>query len=266
MSLKFSKLGLPLGVDGLQEVLEMLKINSASLWAVLTVETLGCGFLPDRRPQILFERHIFSRETKGKFDKQAPDISNPKPGGYGKPGAFQYERLEKAMALAEEPALKSASWGLAQVMGFNHKKAGYKTVYEMVQDFVESEDNQLLGMAQFLKSEKLDVYLRQRDWANFARRYNGPAYKQNSYDSRLAAAYRKFRYGPLPDLAVRQAQVFLIYLGFNPGPVDGVMGRFTRSAMNEFQEKNGLPETKEVTEEVLKELRKAVENLLENEE
>jgi hypothetical protein len=45
-----------------------------------------------------------------------PDISNPKPGGY-KGGAGEYSRLEAAMTLDKEAALKSASWGLAQVMG-----------------------------------------------------------------------------------------------------------------------------------------------------
>jgi hypothetical protein len=38
--------------------------------AVLTVETLGSGFLPDRRPRILFERHFFPSETKGAFDQK----------------------------------------------------------------------------------------------------------------------------------------------------------------------------------------------------
>jgi hypothetical protein len=31
------------------------------LWSVVVVETSGCGFLPDRRPRILFERRILVR-------------------------------------------------------------------------------------------------------------------------------------------------------------------------------------------------------------
>ena len=31
-----------------------------------------------------------------------------------------------------------------------------------------------------------------RDWAEFARRYNGPAYRDNIYDTKLATAYQRF--------------------------------------------------------------------------
>lgn len=34
--------------------------------------------------------------------------------------------------------------------------------------------------------------LQAKDWAEFARRYNGPAYKENRYDEKLAKAYQKF--------------------------------------------------------------------------
>ncbi|HUL67226.1 MAG TPA: peptidoglycan-binding domain-containing protein [Burkholderiaceae bacterium] len=45
---------------------------------------------------------------------------------------------------------------------------------------------------------------------------------------------------------MRAAQVYLSYLGYDPGPVDGQMGRFTRSAMNDFQTRAQLPLTDEV--------------------
>ena len=41
----------------------------------MAVETSGQGFLPNRRPQILFERHIFSTLTKRRFDASHPNIS-----------------------------------------------------------------------------------------------------------------------------------------------------------------------------------------------
>ncbi|NJM92326.1 MAG: N-acetylmuramidase family protein [Rhodospirillaceae bacterium] len=74
--------------------------------------------MPNRRPKILFERHIFHQRTNGKFDATHPDISHPKWGEYGKASA-QYDRLGRAMALDRQAALESASWGLPQVMGFN---------------------------------------------------------------------------------------------------------------------------------------------------
>jgi N-acetylmuramidase len=93
MSPEFVGKSLPLSEAGLRNVCQQLGIKSAEIWAVLDVETRGCGFLPDRRLQILFERHIFSRETSHEFDAEHPDISNPQPGGYGPVGMHQYKRL-----------------------------------------------------------------------------------------------------------------------------------------------------------------------------
>jgi N-acetylmuramidase-like protein len=36
-----------------------LGVEPAIVWAVISVETAGKGFLPDKRPELLFERHIF---------------------------------------------------------------------------------------------------------------------------------------------------------------------------------------------------------------
>src|SRR5712691_9548682 len=231
----------PLNQPGLTAVTELLGAGASEVWAVLTVETRGFGFLPDRRPAILFERHIFSRETAGRFDAQAPDISSPQPGGYGGLGAPQYDRLARAIALDRLAALRSASWGIGQVMGFNAVDAGFIDVEDMVAQMVASEDAQLGGMARLVFATRLHLALRAHDWAGFARGYNGPAYAQNRYDLRLAGAYAKLDAGPLPDLAVRAAQAYLTYLGHDPGPVDGLMGRLTRSALAEFQTERGLP-------------------------
>src|SRR5215831_19069380 len=123
----------PLHSDGLTAAAKHIGVDPAVLWSVVAVETSGCGFLPDRRPAILFERHIFSRTTGGKFDASHPDISNPTPGGY-KFGADEYPRLAAAIQLDRDAALQSASWGAGQIMGFNFKAAGYPDVESMVQD------------------------------------------------------------------------------------------------------------------------------------
>ena len=78
---EFVGAGLPLDVDGVSEVTDRMGVHAPELWAVLTVETRGSGFLPDRRPYILYERHIFSKETNRKFDAAHPDISNETPVG-----------------------------------------------------------------------------------------------------------------------------------------------------------------------------------------
>ncbi len=234
---------MPMSTDGLGQGCNNLGAKAADIWAVLTVETLGCGYLPDRRPQILFERHIFSRETGGAFDATAPDISNPTAGGYGPRGAHQYDRLAQAIQLNRQAALRSASWGIGQVMGFNAKAGGFADVETMVQAMVQSEDAQINGMFGFLLANHLDGPLRNHDWTSFARGYNGPEFAKNQYADKLDAAFQKFSTGQLPDLTVRGAQIYLMYLGFNPGPVDGMMGRMTRSVLTQFQQAQGLPPT-----------------------
>lgn len=240
--MEFQKHGRPLSDESFDKVSETLGVGDSEIWAVLTVETRGFGFLRDRRPLILFERHIFHKLTNGKFDAMDSNISNPKSGGYSG-GSGEYPRLEKAMALDREAALKSTSWGVGQVMGFNHKVVGFDTVEAMVTAMVNDEESQLLAMANFIKAQKnLLTAMQRSNWTTFARIYNGPAFKKNSYDTRLAAAFNKFK-NLLPDLSLRTAQAALLYLGFKPGPIDGLHGRRTTGALIDFQEKHKLPET-----------------------
>ena len=229
---------LPLSESGLDAVTKLLNTGAAEVWSVVTVETKGFGFLPDRRPMILFERHIFHKQTGGKFGATNPGISSSKPGGYSG-GAGEYPRLLEAVALDRTAALNSASWGLGQVMGFNSKLAGYASVDAMVAAMVESEDAQLAAMANFLDSTGLKAPLTNRDWAAFAKGYNGPNYAKNQYDTRLASAHAKFS-RRLPDLTVRQAQVLLTFLKLDPGGIDGIPGKQTRSAVVKFRESAGL--------------------------
>jgi hypothetical protein len=250
MAMEFQGTGLPMDQDGIEAVTELLRIGAAELWAVLTVETKGCGFLPDRRPQILYERHIFSRETKHKFDGAHPNLSNPKSGGYGASGAHQYDRLARAITLDRNAALRSTSWGLGQVMGFNANPAGFANAEQLVAAMTISENEHLLAMAKFIAHIGADKNLRARDWAGFARKYNGVNFKKNNYDVRLAAAFNRHT-SHLPDLDVRAAQLYLTYLGFHPGTVDGVNGKLTKSALHEFQEQAGLPVADDITDEIL---------------
>jgi hypothetical protein len=225
------------------------------------VETSGVGFFPNRRPKILYEQHVFSRLTSHAFDTSNSDISNPKPGNYGATGDHQYERLSAAMQLSRVDALKSASWGLGQTMGFNFADTGAPSVEDMISCVKRSENDQLLCVAnQMLRSGAIKA-LRGRDWTNFARIYNGANFAVNNYDNRLRAAYNSYSYGGTPDLKVRAAQNYLTYLNYFPGQVDGILGKRTRDAMNLFQAKEEMNETTTLDDGTLERLTQRVTEL-----
>lgn len=239
MQTDFRGKGTPLTKTGVQVVLDMLKIDAPTLWAVLATETAGVGFLSDRRPDILYERHIFSKLTKRVFDEAYPSLSNRSPGNYGMPGSNQYVRLHNAINLNRKAALQSCSWGIGQLMGFNAEMAGYDNVESMVDYMVASEDKQLLGMAGEIAKNDLQRALREKKWAKFAKGYNGVNYEINAYDTRLAAAYNRYR-DFKPELRVRAVQMFLRYFGYNPGPVDGAWGSRTQLAAEAWSRKAGF--------------------------
>jgi hypothetical protein len=237
----FEGAGKPLSEAGLVQAANELDVGLPALWAVMTVETKGCGFLADRRPQILFERHIFHKRTNGKFDVTAPDLSNRIAGGYGASGAFQYARLARAIGLDRTTALESTSWGLGQVMGFNATETGFPDVEAMVTAMCESEDSQFEAMVAFIKKNNLSQYLRHGDWPHFAFHYNGPDFQKKGYDTNLAKASARYSAGPLPSLGVRAVQLYLTYLNYGPGGVDGWFGQDTQNALIKFQSDTGLP-------------------------
>ena len=175
-----------------QAAADALGVEVAAIKAVDATETAGKGFEANGEPVILFERHIFHRKTKGRFSRQHPDISNPTPGGYGSQ-ASQHARLRRAVALDRQAALLSASWGRFQIMGFNHQVAGFNTVQGLINAMYKSERAQLDAFVNYLKNEGLADELRRHDWAGFARKYNGPAYRKNNYDTKLARFYAKFK-------------------------------------------------------------------------
>ncbi|MBM3570099.1 MAG: DUF3380 domain-containing protein [Alphaproteobacteria bacterium] len=243
MAIAFVGKGTPLSAAGLNAAAERLGTGAAEIWTVIRVETSGCGFLADRRPKILFERHAFSRASGGRFDAEHPDLSNRQPGGYGTGGAAQYARLERAMALDERAALESCSWGLGQVMGYHAGRLGYRDAAEMARAMVTGEDAQLGAMAGFIAAFDIGRWLKAHDWTNFARAYNGPAFERNQYDRKLKAAFEALGRGRLPGLDLRAAQIGLTYRGLDPGPIDGQMGSQTGQALRAFQARAGLAES-----------------------
>lgn len=243
----FQGTGEPVTEQGFAAAAEKLgvKADLPSLWSILAVETRGFGYQADKRPKILFERHVFQARTRGRFTATHPDISFPEPGGYGK-SAEQYGRLKRAMLLDRQAALESASWGLGQVMGFNAAAIGYRDVDAMIEAFKEGEDAQLEGCAKFITATPaLHRAFMAHQWPKVAFFYNGKSFRENRYDEKLAASYAEFL-GGAPDIAIRADQACLAYLGFDPSGIDGRYGPGTARAVRAFQasinrEKGGAP-------------------------
>jgi hypothetical protein len=171
---------------------ETLGCEVAAICAVADVESGGrTGFLPDRRPKILFESHVFSKLTGGQHDATHPDISTARWIRNYVGGAGEYDRLERAMQLDREAALKAASWGKFQILGINYNRVGSRTVDEFVVAQKRSEQEHLDAFVKFILSHDLSDELRDRRWADFASRYNGPRYAENHYDQKMAEAYAK---------------------------------------------------------------------------
>ena len=174
------------------EAAALLKCEVAVIKAVKEVESKGSGFQTDGKPVILFERHIFHRLTKGKFSAEHTDISNPIAGGYGK-YSEQYDRLAKASMLDATAALQSCSWGLFQCMGFNFSACGYGNMTVFMVAMQRSEKDHLFAFCNFVIANGLDDELQRKDWAGFARGYNGKYYRKNKYDTKLQKAYDRLK-------------------------------------------------------------------------
>jgi hypothetical protein len=242
MSMNFMGRGTPMTRPDFADAVATLNCDDASLWAVFTVETRGFGFFRDRRPQILFERHIFHKRTGGKFSAANPDISNPKAGGYHG-GAAEYDRLAKAMTLNQRAALESASWGLGQVMGFNAVSSGFSDVEAMVTAMVAGEVAQLKSVVGYIRSRPpLLNALRAHTWDRVAFFYNGSSFAKNHYDAKLRQNFLLFQTeANRPNVDVRTAQACLTYLKFDPRGIDGHRGPGFEAALAAYRQVRGIP-------------------------
>jgi len=149
-------------------------------------------------PKILFEAHVFDRETSGRFRASHPNLSsrtwNRKlyVGGQG-----EWLRLNRAMQLDRRAALRSASVGGAQIMGFNHQLAGFDTVEAFWDAMKVSERAHLDAFVAFIRNRSLVSALRaisnrHADCIAFAKGYNGSGYAANEYHIKIARAHAKY--------------------------------------------------------------------------
>jgi hypothetical protein len=183
-----------------QDVVEAAKtlgVEPAALAAVAAVESSGYGFLPDGRPKMLFEGHVFWRRLRLRgidpepVAAQHPDICYPAwTGRWYLGGAPEYRRYERAKAIHAEAAIESASWGMFQLLGMNYRAAGFSGPQEFLAAHKRSEREHLDAICRWMTSNGLAKVLRAKDWQAFARGYNGPG-QVDVYSDRLKRAYER---------------------------------------------------------------------------
>lgn len=158
------------------------------------------GAFDDRgRPTILYERHVFSRNThpKGRFNDQPllSALGGYGPGGYGAFSA-QYDKLAKAYALEPEAAFEGCSWGAFQVLGENAAALGYESARAMAVELAKSEAAHLDSYVRFIRVNHLAAALGQcragdpGSCVPFVEGYNGHGYRSFNYHVHFAEALR----------------------------------------------------------------------------
>lgn len=176
-----------------------LDVSLAIIKAVNAVESRGSGFLPDGRPVILLERHIAYRQALSagldadELAARFPNVISPERGGY-QGGTAEWARFNMlASVTMPDIAIEACSWGAFQIMGWHWQRVGLSSAADWQLRMAENEGNHLRAFVKFVEADPaLLKALRARRWADFARLYNGPAYRENLYDTKLSRAYERF--------------------------------------------------------------------------
>ena len=175
-----------------------LGVEPAALMAIVEVESGGRLYAKVQgrnEPLIRFEGHYFDRLLPASARPKARKLglASPKAGKIRNPArqSDRWNLLNRAIGINRLAALSSCSWGVGQVMGAHWKWLDYGSVDALVAEARPGGAGQIVLMVRYIDKAGLLAALRARDWATFARLYNGPAYARYAYDKKMAAAYQK---------------------------------------------------------------------------
>lgn len=181
-----------------REVAEMLGVETAAIKAIVDIEAGKAheGFWAPGKPILNFDMSMFQRfAAKKGINVSAYRRSHP--GVFTRAGSMNQagvrRRLDAARQIHPVAAIEGAFWGMFQIGGFNWSKCGAKDIHEFEALMSRSERDQLNLFAKFIETTGLTKYLKSKNWAAFARSYNGPSYARRGYHTKLASAYARHK-------------------------------------------------------------------------
>lgn len=198
---------LTLTEEDFREVAQKLGVEVAAIKAVVEIEAGRTheGFSAPGKPLINFDLTMFRRFATrrgvnlSKYSKSHSVVFSSHRGSQLRAN----RRLEAAKTIHPHAAVEGTFWGMFQIGGFNWKRCGADSIEHFVELMSRSERDQLEMFAEFITSTGLVKHLRAKNWAAFARGYNGPSYARRSYHTRMASAYARYSKeypAPAPDI------------------------------------------------------------------
>lgn len=179
-----------------QKVAEELGVEVAAMKAVVVIEAGSSleGFLAPGVPLVNFDSSVYNKiGNKGTSGKKAAANATIPDGIKSSYGKKEWQQLINARKTNEDRANMATFWGMFQIGGFNYKLCGCESIDEFVNRMSYSELEQLELFAAFITNTGIVKYLQDKNWAAFARKYNGPSYAKRGYHTKMAKAYKKFK-------------------------------------------------------------------------
>lgn len=179
--------------EDFQLVADELGIEVAAMKAVVSIEAGSAmeGFWAPGVPIINFDPSVY-RQVASRAPSKAGDKNARVPEGLTGYARQEWTQLTNARKTNRQGADMGTFWGMFQIGGFNYKICGCESVQEFVDKMSYSELSQLELFAKFIEATGMVKYLKDKDWAKFARAYNGASYAKRGYHTKMAKAYAKF--------------------------------------------------------------------------
>jgi len=261
--------------NGFERAADVVGCEPAMLKALCQKESPDGGFDPKGRLKIFSEKHkIYKYLPAGKRSaaiKNDIAVRRWSPGtqyrGFGsyprnpeRAGDLRWAFYNRAFEFDPYAVQMGTSYGLGQIMGFNHRRVGYDTPGAMIEAFEQHEDNQLLAAAVFIASDRqLKQAFIHHDFQVIEHKYNGGG-QGGRYAADLEMLYNNIKSGGnhTSELFAGVSRAVSLRLGSYGEEVkalqkklnslgyicdaDGMFGQRTEDQVILFQRHNGLSE------------------------